>query len=403
VRTMYLDISIPRVLLTRLLGKISASAYFAPTSPLHLVTLPDPPLPAPNWVRVRNRLCGICGSDLHQLFVDASLDIAPVALPSLRRIYLGHELAGEVVETGSAVSGLSPGDRVVRWGRSEDCLARGRDELCPACERGHRLLCEFAPETLEHPPIGGGFGDTFIVPASTLLSVPADLSDEQAIFVEPAAIAIHAAWRRPARAGENVLVLGCGTIGFLLIQAIRSLQPDCEISAMAQFPWQADRALQCGAEHVFLASDDGYSRVADLTGARLYTGRAFNRMLMGGFDAVFDVVGIGATINNALRWTRAGGTVVLVGVNLHRMKLDVSPVWYQEVDLIGVIGNDVVSWEGKTLSQFELAMDWMKIGKISIEGLLTHRFPLDSYRRAFATAIDKRKYRSIKVAFDLAD
>jgi threonine dehydrogenase-like Zn-dependent dehydrogenase len=63
---MVLDVSVPRVLLTRLLGRMSKGAYFGPTSPLRVVDLPDPPLPASDWVRVRNRLCGICGSDLHQ-------------------------------------------------------------------------------------------------------------------------------------------------------------------------------------------------------------------------------------------------------------------------------------------------------------------------------------------------
>jgi threonine dehydrogenase-like Zn-dependent dehydrogenase len=401
MKTMILDLSMPAVLLTRLLGRLWGGAYFAPISPLKLVTLPDPPLPAPDWVRVRNRLCGICGSDLHQLFVDASLDVAPVALPSHRRVYLGHEMVGEVVEVGSAVRDFQVGDRVVRWGRAEDCRARGRAELCPACARGHRVLCQVASEPREHHPIGGGFGDTFITPASTLLPVPGDLADEQAIFAEPAAVAIHAAWRKPVADGERVLVLGCGPIGFLLIQVLRALQPACEISAVAQFPWQAEMALAYGAQHVFLSSDDGFAQTARLTGAKLYEGRAGNPMLLGGFDLIFDVVGTAHTLNDALRWARAGGTVVLVGVNLHRMELDVTPVWYQEVDLIGAIGHDVVTWEGETLSTFELGMRWMGTGEIDCSKLLTHRFPLDAYREAFATALDKRTHRSIKVAFQM--
>jgi threonine dehydrogenase-like Zn-dependent dehydrogenase len=231
--------------------------------------------------------------------------------------------------------------------------------------------------------------------------VPGSLRDEQAIFTEPAAVALHAAWRRPARQGEHVLVLGCGTIGFLLIQVVQVLQPACEITAVAQFAWQADLARAYGADHVFLSSDDGFAEVARLTGARLYEGRRDNRMLLGGFDLVFDVVGTASTLNNALRWSRAGGAVVLVGVNLHRMPLDVTPIWYQEVDLIGAVGHDVVTWHGETLSTFELAMRWMQSGELSCSGLLTHRFPLADYRQAFMTAMEKGEHRSIKVAFDL--
>jgi len=137
---MYLGLSLPRVGLTRLLARFSRAAYFAPTACLHLAQIPDPPLPAPDWVRVRNRMCGVCGSDLHQVFVDAGLDVAPVALPSHQRIYLGHEMVGAVIQVGAAVDQFKPGDRVVRWGRADDCVARGRARLCPACARGHRVL-----------------------------------------------------------------------------------------------------------------------------------------------------------------------------------------------------------------------------------------------------------------------
>ena len=401
MRTMVLDVSVPRIIWTRLLGRWWRGAYFAPTSPLRLVEMPDPPLPAPDWVRVRNRVCGICGSDLHQLFVDAGLDVAPVALPSHQRAYLGHEMVGEVAEIGEAVTAYRLGDRVVRWGRMDDCLAIGREELCPACARGHRVLCQAASGSREHEPVGGGFGDSFIAPASSLVPVPGDLADELAIFTEPVAVALHAAWRRPVQAGEKVMVLGCGTIGFLLIQVLRLLQPRCEITALAQFPWQAEIARQYGADHVFLVRDDGYGKVAQITGASLHVGRGGNRMLLGGFDLIFDVVGIETTLNSALRWTRAGGAVILVGVNLHRMNLDVTPVWYQEVDLLGAVGHDVVEWDGERVSTFELAMRWMQGGQIRCEQLLTHRYPLYEYREAFAVALDKQKYRSIKVAFDL--
>jgi threonine dehydrogenase-like Zn-dependent dehydrogenase len=401
MRTMVLELSIPRIVLTRLLGRFWQRAYFSSVSPLQMLELPDPPLPAPDWVRVRNRLCGICGSDLHQLFVDADLTVAPVALPSHQRIYLGHEMVGEVVEVGEAVTELETGDRVVRWGRADDCLARGREIFCPACARGHRVLCQFASEPQEHEPVGGGFGDSFITPASSLVPVPDGLTDEQAIFTEPAAVALHAAWRRPAQAGERILVFGCGPLGFLLIQVLRTQQPACEIAAVAQFPWQAEMARTYGADHVFLSRDDGYAEVSRLTGAALYDGRSGNRMLLGGFDLIFDVVGTAQTLNDVLRWARAGGTVVLVGATLHRMTVDLTPVWYQEVDLIGSVGHDVAPWEGRSVSTFELAMDWMLAGRLDVGALLGHRFPLAAYRQAFSVAADKGTYRSIKVAFDL--
>ena len=400
MRTMYIDISLPRIALTRALGKISSSAYFWPTSPLKLADLPDPALPTGTWARVRNSMCGICGSDLHQIFVDAGLDIAPVALPAHKRIYLGHEMVGEIVELGPQVENLNIGDRVVRWGRMDDCLSRNELILCRPCARGHRVLCERASDPRCDHPIGGGFGDSFIAPAQSLVAVLPGISDEQAIFSEPLAVAIHAAFRHRLQTGEQVLVIGMGTIGFLLLQVLRILQPDCAVTAVAQFGWQAELARQLGADHVFMSSDDGYAKISDLTNARLYQGRPSNRMLIGGFDAIFDVVGIPQTINNALRWTRANGTVIVVGVYLHRMQIDLTPVWHQEVDLIGAVGHDVVNWQKQHISTFDLAQHWIAGGVVDTDSLLTHRFALEDYRQAFDAAVDKAFSRSIKVAFD---
>ncbi len=399
MKTLFIDISVPRIVLTRLLGRFAQSAYFGPTSPLHLATLPDPPLPADKWVRVHNKMCGICGSDLHQLFVDADLGVAPVALPAHKRIYLGHEMIGEVIEISSEVTEYQIGDRVVRWGRADDCRARGRSAPCPPCQRGHRVLCEYASTPRVHHPIGGGFGDSFVTPASTLLHVPQGLADEQAIFTEPVAVAIHAATRRPVATGENVMILGVGTIGFLLIQVIRFMQPHCQITALAQFPWQAELSLELGADRAILTSQDTYRQVAGLTQGLLYENSSGNRMIIGGFDAVFDCVGIPQTLQDSLRWARANGTVVLIGVNLHRMKVDLTPIWHQEVDLIGAIGHDVISWQNETVSTFELAMRWMNEGVIKTDILLTHCFSLSHYREAFTAAMDKQQSRSIKVAF----
>lgn len=401
MRTMVLDVNLPRLALTKALGRLSPAAYFGPTSPLRLATLPDPPLPAPDWVRVRNTLCGICGSDLHEIFIDASLDVAPLALPAHQRIYLGHEMVGVISEVGVAVRDFRVGDRVVRWGRVNDCVARGLTPPCPTCAQGRRELCVHASDPVPHEAIGGGFGDSYITPAASLVPVPVGVSDEQAIFAEPAAVAIQAALRRLPAPGERVLVLGCGTIGFLLLQTLRLLAPAADITALAEFDWQADLARQFGAARVLVRGADIYQATADLTGATVHARRADNRMLMGGFDVVYDVVGNATTLTDALRLTRAGGAVVLVGVHLHRLKVDLTPVWYQEVTLLGAMGHGLVAWQGEALSGFELALRWERDGQLCVAPLLTHRFPLADYRRAFAVATDKRGARSIKVAFDL--
>src|SRR3989304_2600242 len=76
---------------------------WSPTSSARVADLPEPPLPGPRWLRVRNRQCGICGTDLSLLFVKGSPGLAPAALPANSRLFLGHEVVGNVVEVGERV------------------------------------------------------------------------------------------------------------------------------------------------------------------------------------------------------------------------------------------------------------------------------------------------------------
>ena len=112
--TSTLELSPKRVILTQLLGRIWHGAYYSSFAPLQVQNLPRQPLPAANWVRVRNRLSGICGSDLHMIYVDGDFRIAPAALPGHRHLYPGHEVVGEVIEVGDEVRYLQVGDRVGR-------------------------------------------------------------------------------------------------------------------------------------------------------------------------------------------------------------------------------------------------------------------------------------------------
>jgi 2-desacetyl-2-hydroxyethyl bacteriochlorophyllide A dehydrogenase len=125
-----------------------------------------------------------------------------------------------------------------------------------------------------------------------------------------------------------------------------------------------------------------------------------NRMLLGGFDVVYDCVGIPSTLKDALRLVHAGGTVVLVGVYLEPMKIDLTPIFYWEVDLIGVLAHGAEDWQGERISTYELIARLMREGKMKTDGFITHTFRLPQYREALATAIQQPRTHSIKVVFD---
>ena len=123
-------------------------------------------------------------------------------------------------------------------------------------------------------------------------------------------------------------------------------------------------------------------------------------MILGGFDVVYDCIGSDKTLQNSLRWARAGGTVVLAGVNLKPMRVDLTPVWYQEVSLIGLYAHGMEEWNGRKQPTCDLAADLLLEKKPLVEGLITHRFPLEDWRTAVRTAKDKRS-GAIKVILDM--
>src|SRR3989442_12603099 len=134
--TSTLELSPRRVILTQVLGRVWHGAYFSSFAPLQVQNLPRQTLPTPNWVRVRNRLAGICGSDLPLVYVDRDFRIAPAALPSNRHSHPGHEVVGEVIEVGNDVEYLQVGDRVVLQS-GPNCLSTGTQTLCRSCAIGN--------------------------------------------------------------------------------------------------------------------------------------------------------------------------------------------------------------------------------------------------------------------------
>ncbi len=401
--TSTLELNPRRVLMTQLLGRFWRGAYFSSFAPLQVQNLPRQPLPtASNWVRVRNHLAGICGSDLHLIYLDGNLRSAPAALPSNSRSYPGHEVVGEVVEVGDDVQRLHVGDRVVLQS-NPSCLSMGIQPPCRSCAAGNYSLCEQG--TFSGPePVGGGWSEEMLLSERQLFRIPSTMSDEQAVLLEPSAVALHAVLHYIPRPGEHVLVIGGGTIGLLVLQVLRALAPQTRVSVMARHAFQVEQATRMGASYI-LYPQDTYQSVKLTTGAQLYTGILGNKMLLGGYDAIYDTVGTQRTIHDALRWTRAGGSVVLIGVNLHLMHIDLSPIWYQEVNLIGSVAHGMETWpigSREHRSTFSVATELIQSGQIQPEKLITHRFALSNFKDALVTSTGKSQSRAIKVVFDYA-
>lgn len=400
MRAVYVDKNIPKMLAVKVMKPAWKGVVYAPFSPVRCEDLPEPALPGQRWLRVQNRVCGICASDLALLNVEADPKIGPAALPGTTRYYLGHEVLSVVTEVEPGVTRFKVGDRAMMHTRFQAATCRSQEiePLCRQCAAGNYILCENGSLGLGPRGVGGGWGDGYTAHETEVYPVPDDLSDDQAALVEPLAVGVRTALRRLPEPGEKALVLGSGVVGLNVVQALRALSPDCQITVAARYPHQRQMAQKLGADG-FFDGDDGYGATSHITGAKRYEGMMGSRMCLGGFDVVYDCVGSDATLQDCLRWTRAGGTVVLAGIKLKPLGLDLTPVWHQEVNLIGLNSHGQETWEGRQMQTFDLAIELLRQGKLTIDGLITHRFPLAKWQEAIKTAQDKRS-GAIKVVFD---
>jgi len=249
--------------------------------------VPTPEVP-PGYVRVRVGACGICGSDIHGMDGSSGRRIPP--------LIMGHEAAGTVDTCGVGVDGWARGDRVtfdstIYCGSCDACQS-GRVNLCP----DRRVLGVSCGDYRQH----GAFAEYVSVPAHVLYSIPEGLSFDEACFVEPVSVALHAVGRVPVQVGDTGVVVGAGIIGLLVIQALK-VAGCSRVIAVDLDEKRLALAAELGADECLVSDVETVpARVAELTGGS-------------GADIVMEVVGIAATLNLAFACVKKGGALGLVG------------------------------------------------------------------------------------------
>lgn len=374
--------------------------------PMALVDLPDPSLPASDWVVIRTKLCGICGSDSKQVFLEGDADSPMTALISFPQV-LGHEVVGEIAEAGPT-SGRRVGERVVLnpW---LSCGPRGISPLCPACEVGDYNVCHHFTEGHLEPGIHtgnsatatGGFAE--LVPAHTSMAIPCpdDVDDETAVLADPFSVALHSVLRNPPPPGGRALVYGIGALGLATCAILELLHPDVEVGAVARWPHQADLASRHGARpFAHEPTPDLVAAVAEWAQAKLHEPweglpMAFPR----GVDTVYDTVGTPETLEVSVRVLRARGQLVLTGVS-QPGRFEWSPWYFKELALVGSNAFGVEEVDGVRRHAIAHYLDWAASGKVDVRHMLTHRFPVDEWRAAFETIAKQGETGALKVAFD---
>ena len=382
--------SVPRYAASRAAGR-SAPGLVPYLAPLRVAHYDDPVAPNDEWVTVEPILSGICGSDLAMLAGDASFYFSPItSMPFIP----GHEVVGTRTDTKERVV-LIP---VLA------CAARGIDPPCDACARGEIALCtrtangHIAPalQTGFCEDTGGGWGTKLVAHTSQLHAVPATLSDEAAVLIEPLACAVHAVLRADIAPGSTALVSGAGTMGLLTIAALRALHDDVRVIAIAKHDRQRLAADMLGA-HDLVTPDAAIRSLRLLTGARMLEPEQGNAWLAGGVDVSFECAGNAGALDVCLRTTRPRGRVVLVGLP-GASKIDLAPVWHRELDVCGAY---TYGREADGRHTFDIATEIAT--KIDLAPLVSARYPLTRYAEAIDHAMDAGRLGAVKVVFDVGN
>ena len=299
-------------------------------------------------VLIRVEACGICGSDVHGYDGSSGRRIPPIVM--------GHEAAGTIVEVGSGVRGLHQGDRVtldstVYCGQCANCL-RGQMNLCDQ----RQVLGVSCGEYRR----AGAFAEYVSAPARIVHKLPDSISFPEASMLEAVAVAMHAVSLAETPPDSAALVIGAGTIGLLILQALRAT------GCSSVFITDVDStrlklAKELGATETILADADTLARISSLTGGT-------------GVDVALEAVGRTETIKTAIQCVRKGGTVVLVGNISPEVAIPLQVVVSRQIRLQGSCASS---------GEYPRAIELMAKGAINVKPLISAIAPLEDGPRWF--------------------
>jgi threonine dehydrogenase-like Zn-dependent dehydrogenase len=398
--------SVVRYALLRLLGPRFPWLYTSALSPVSLRDIPEPELPTPQWARVAPRLTSICGSDVATLTCQGSPYFAPVtSMPFVP----GHEVVGTVTEVGREVDRVRVGGRVVLR-PALGCRARGVEPPCAACREEKDALCRNVTrggisagiQTGYCRDTGGGWGETFVAHQSQLYKVPDDLEDRAAVLIEPFACSLHGASRVKPRAGDTVLIVGCGSIGLLTIAALRATGCESRIVAVAKHEHQKEHARRVGANELVPSGGrmwERYVRWGETLNAEVLRPELGKPTVIGGADVTFDCVASTQSIDDSIRFTRSGATLMLVGMPAIPKGIDWTPLWFKELTLHAAYAYGPECHDLDNRDTFDIAIDLMRSWASKLIPLVGEPFDLADYRAAFAAALNTGKSKAVKTVF----
>lgn len=310
-----------------------------------------------NEVLVKIEYVGVCGSDLH-FYEHGHIGDIKVEYPFI----LGHEAAGTVIETGAAVHHLKPGDRVA--------LEPGKTcGHCEFCKSGKYNLC---PEVqfFATPPYDGVFREYAAHEAELCFKLPEQVSTKEGALIEPLAVGFHAANQGEAHVGQTAVVMGAGCIGLVSLLALKA-EGVSKVIVVDIIEKRLQKAKELGACAVINGREkDAVDEVMKLTDNR-------------GCDLVIETAGTQMTTAQAVKMTKKGSNIVLVGYSSSgEMTIPTSLALDKELCF-----KTVFRYRHIYPSAIEAVAD----GRVNIKGIITHEFTLDEIQKGLDECVNNKE------------
>jgi L-iditol 2-dehydrogenase len=316
------------------------------------------PVSGSSEVLLRVTAVGLCGSDLHWLS-EAGIGDAQLQEP----LVLGHEFAG-VIESGERRGQRVAVDPAVPCNACEFCL-EGNPNLCSSLR--------FAGHGIED----GALREYMAWPTHSLYPLPDSLTDAEGVMLEPLGVAIHAVDLGHLKPGMTVGVFGCGPVGLLVLQVAR-VAGATHIIATDKLAHRLEAARSLGATAVFQAA--GGRESAEVLAAT--DGKE-------GVDVAFEAAGENEAVETAIATARPGGHVVLIGIPADdRTAFTASTARRKELTIKLVRRMKFV---------YKRALRLLENGMVDARPLVTHRFPLEEFDKAFSAA---QRRKGLKVIIE---
>ena len=304
----------------------------------------EKPVPGKDEALLRPLFGGICGSDLNS-YRGTNAYLTYPRIP-------GHEFSAEIVEIGENNRGFKVGD-IVTANPYFNCGG------CYSCRHGLVNAC------MSNQTMGvqreGGFSEFMVMPVSRLISGKG-LDPKTLALIEPFCIGYHGIQRAGVREGDNVLVVGAGTIGVLAAIAAKSRGAKVWICDVA--PKKLEYAMNFGLDGMILNDspenfEKAWKGITD----------------QNGFDVTVECVGLPSTLQNCLDAACFGGRVAVIGVGKHNIDLDFTIIQKKELNIFGS--------RNALTRDFEELIDTVKNQGLQLDGVVTNVYPFEKAAQAF--------------------